>query len=102
MKKIRQFEKKRGSRLITIIHRQEAIAFLNIPLTRYINIEDSEQVLRAIRLTPEKMPIDILLHTPGGLVPMTGRLPMRYASIQQGYCLYPVRHVRRDSPRFGG
>lgn len=74
MKKIRQFEKKRGSRLITIIHRQEAIAFLNIPLTRYINIEDSEQVLRAIRLTPEKMPIDILLHTPGGLVLATEQI----------------------------
>ena len=68
LKMIRQFEKKRGSRLITIIHRQEAISFFNIPLTRYISIEDSEQVLRAIRLTPPDMPIDILLHTPGGLV----------------------------------
>jgi len=68
IKRIRQFEIKRGSRLITIIHRQEAISFFNIPLTRYISIEDSEQVLRAIRLTPPDMPIDILLHTPGGLV----------------------------------
>lgn len=68
LKKIRQLERQRSSRLITIIHRQEAIAFLSIPLTRYINIEDSEQVLRAIRLTPPDMPIDILLHTPGGLV----------------------------------
>jgi len=68
LKMIRQFETQRGSRLITIIHRQEAISFLNIPITRYINIEDSEQVLRAIRLTPPDMPIDILLHTPGGLV----------------------------------
>lgn len=68
LKRIRQFERQRGSRLITIIHRQEAISFLNIPLGRYISIEDSEQVLRAIRLTPPDMPIDILLHTPGGLV----------------------------------
>lgn len=68
IKRIRQFEIKRGSRLITIIHRQEAISFFNIPITRYISIEDSEQVLRAIRLTPPDMPIDILLHTPGGLV----------------------------------
>jgi len=68
LKLIRQFEKERGSRLITIIHRQEAITFLGVPITRYINIEDSEQVLRAIRLTPPDMPIDILLHTPGGLV----------------------------------
>lgn len=65
---IRRFEEKRGGRLITLIHRQEAIVFLGIPLSRYINIEDSEQVLRAIRLTPDDMPIDIVLHTPGGLV----------------------------------
>jgi ClpP class serine protease len=68
IKLIRQFEKKRGSRLITIIHRQESINLFGIPLSRYINIEDSEQVLRAIRLTPPDMPLDILLHTPGGLV----------------------------------
>lgn len=65
---IRSFERKRGSRLITLIHRQEALSFLGIPLTRYINIEDSEQLLRAIRLTPEDMPLDLVLHTPGGLV----------------------------------
>ena len=65
---IRQLEKKRGSRLITLIHRQEIISLLGIPLSRYIDIEDSEEVLRAIRLTPPDMPIDIILHTPGGLV----------------------------------
>lgn len=64
----RSIEQKRGSRLITIIHRQESFSFLGIPISRYINIEDSEQVLRAIRLTPAEMPIDIVLHTPGGLV----------------------------------
>lgn len=65
---IRVIEERRGSRLITMIHRQEAISFLGVPISRYINIEDSEQVLRAIRMTPDDMPIDILLHTPGGLV----------------------------------
>jgi ClpP class serine protease len=34
----------------------------------YIGIEDSEAVLRAIRLTPDEQPIDVILHTPGGLV----------------------------------
>jgi len=65
---MRQFEKKRNSRLITLIHRQEAISLLGIPVSRYIDIEDSEQVLRAIRLTPDHMPLDLILHTPGGLV----------------------------------
>lgn len=68
IKLIRQIEEKRKSRVITMIHRQESLSILGIPLTRYINIEDSEQVLRAIRMTPKDMPIDILLHTPGGLV----------------------------------
>ncbi|MHB8184024.1 MAG: SDH family Clp fold serine proteinase [Candidatus Desulforudaceae bacterium] len=68
IKLIRQIEKKRGSRVITLIHRQELISLFGIPLTRYINIEDSEQVLRAIRLTPPELPLDIVLHTPGGLV----------------------------------
>lgn len=63
-----EIEKKRGSRLITMIHRQEGVSLLGIQISRYIDIEDSEQVLRAIRMTPDDMPIDIVLHTPGGLV----------------------------------
>ena len=65
---IRNLEKQRGSRVITMIHREEMMSFLGIPLRRYIDIEDSEQVLRAIRLTPNEMPLDLILHTPGGLV----------------------------------
>jgi len=68
LKLIRTIEERRKSRLITMIHRQEAISILGLPISRYINIEDSEQVLRAIYLTPADMPIDIVLHTPGGLV----------------------------------
>ncbi len=64
----RQLEKKRGSRVIALIHRQELISFFGIPLTSYITVDDSEQVLRAVRLTPRDMPIDLVLHTPGGLV----------------------------------
>ncbi|MEJ5338039.1 MAG: SDH family Clp fold serine proteinase [Aquificaceae bacterium] len=64
---MRQLEEKRGSRVITLIHRQESLGFFGIPIFRYINIEDSEQVLRAIRMTPPEMPIDLIVHTPGGL-----------------------------------
>lgn len=58
---------KRGSNVITIIHRQETLALFGIPLAQYIDIDDSEEVLRAIRLTPPDTPIDIIIHTPGGL-----------------------------------
>jgi Periplasmic serine proteases (ClpP class) len=59
--------KRRGSLVITLIHRQEVISLLGLPLARYIDIDDSEEVLRAIRSAPKDVPIDIILHTPGGL-----------------------------------
>ena len=67
-RKMAELERKRKSRVITLIHRQEAVSFLGIPISRFINIDDSEQVLRAIRLTDKNVPIDLILHTPGGLV----------------------------------
>jgi ClpP class serine protease len=66
--KLRALEKRNGSRAITMIHRREGFAFLGIPFGGYIDIDDSEAVIRAIEMTAEKMPIDMVLHTPGGLV----------------------------------
>lgn len=71
---LRNFEQQRRSRLILLIHRQESISLLGIPLSRYISIEDSEQILRAIRFTPPDTPIDLILHTPGGLVLATEQI----------------------------
>lgn len=71
---IQALERSRGSRVILLIHRQESISLLGIPLSRFISIEDSEQVLRAIRLTPPDTPIDLILHTPGGLVLATEQI----------------------------
>lgn len=65
---MKSIESRRKSRVISMIHRQETMSFLGIPIARYIDIEDSEAVLRAIRMTPADMPLDIVLHTPGGLV----------------------------------
>ena len=58
----------RGSTVVTLIHRQETMSFLGFPIVRYINIDDSEGVLSAIRATASGTPIDIILHTPGGMV----------------------------------
>lgn len=65
---MRKIEESRGSRVIALIHRQESLSLLGIPIARYIDIQDSEELLRAIKLTDNKIPIDIILHTPGGLV----------------------------------
>jgi len=68
MRLIHTLEEKRGTRVIALIHRQESMSFLGFPMARYIDIQDSEDVLRAIKLTDPMLPIDIILHTPGGLV----------------------------------
>ena len=65
---LRKLEQEHGSRVITLIHRQESMSFLGLLTRRFISVEDSEEVLRAIRMTPSDVPIDLILHTPGGLV----------------------------------
>ncbi|KRT34691.1 SDH family Clp fold serine proteinase [Acetomicrobium hydrogeniformans] len=65
---IKKIEHKRRSRVITLIHRQESIGFLGMFARNFISIEDSEEVLRAIKLTPKDMPIDLIIHTPGGVL----------------------------------
>ena len=65
---MKKLGEKRGSNVITLIHRQESIGLFGIPFYKFISIEDSEQVLRAIRMTPKDQPIDLIIHTPGGLV----------------------------------
>jgi ClpP class serine protease len=59
---------RRNVTVITLIHRQETLSLLGVPLMRHIDIDDAESVLRAIRETPAGRGIEIILHTPGGLV----------------------------------
>ena len=67
-RKIAEIEKKRGSRVILLVHRQETMSLLGFPLMRFIDVNDSEEVLRAVQITGDDVPLDIILHTPGGLV----------------------------------
>jgi ClpP class serine protease len=60
--------RERDATVITLIHRQESMNLLGFPVIRYIDMDDSEGVLRAIHDTPQGRPIEIILHTPGGLV----------------------------------
>ena len=67
-RKIAQIEGRRNSRVILLIHRQETMRLLGFPVARYIDINDSEEILRAIQMTDADVPLDMILHTPGGLV----------------------------------
>ncbi len=66
--KFSKVQKKRKSRIIAIVHRQEPMGLLGIPMLRYIDLNDAEDVLEAIRNTPPNKPLEFILHTPGGLV----------------------------------
>lgn len=81
---MREIEKKRGSRVIALIHRQEVMSLLGFPLMRYIDIQDSEEVLRAIRMTDKTVPLDLIIHTPGGLV-------LAAEQIAHALCKHPAK-----------
>ena len=61
-------EKAHGSRVITMIHRQEKRSLFGFNVSRHIDLEDAQTIIAAIKETPPDRPIDLVLHTPGGLV----------------------------------
>jgi ClpP class serine protease len=65
---IRAVEKEHGTRVITMIHRQERRSFFGFAVSRHIDLEDAQTVIAAIKETPNDTPIDLIIHTPGGLV----------------------------------
>jgi ClpP class serine protease len=65
---IRAIEKLYGLRVITMIHRQEKRSLFGFSVARHIDLEDAQTIIGAIKDTPEDMPIDFVIHTPGGLV----------------------------------
>ncbi|MBY0563195.1 MAG: hypothetical protein K2P58_03325 [Hyphomonadaceae bacterium] len=96
---ISAIERQRGSRLILLVHRQETVSFLGIPVLRYIDLDDAEAVARAIELTNPATPIDVVLHNPG-------RPPDRFGAGCAGTeappgqshgVRSPLRNVRRNA-----
>ena len=90
-REIARLQKRRGSRVILMIHRQETMSFLGFPILRYIDVHDSEQVLHAIQMTDPEVPIDVVLHTPGGLVLAAEQIAMAL-QMQKGKVTIFVPH----------
>ena len=65
---IRAIEQSHKSRVITMIHRQERRSLFGMNVARHIDLEDAQTIIAAIKETPRDQPIDLILHTPGGLV----------------------------------
>ncbi|GAV32136.1 periplasmic serine proteases [Coriobacteriaceae bacterium EMTCatB1] len=84
LRAIARLERERGSRVIVLIHRQETMSLLGFPIFRYIDIDDSEAILRAIKLTDDDIPIDVIVHTPGGLV-------LAAEQVARALCRHPAK-----------
>lgn len=65
---IRRLEKAHNTRVITMIHRQEKRSLFGFSVARYIDMEDAQSIIAAIKETPDDVPIDLIIHTPGGIV----------------------------------
>ena len=65
---ISKIEKAHGTRVITMIHRQEKRSLFGFSVSRHIDMEDAQSIIAAIKETPDERPIDLIIHTPGGLV----------------------------------
>jgi ClpP class serine protease len=63
VRKISQLERDRKSRLILLVQRQETMRLLGFPIARHIDINDSEDVLRAIQMTDADVPLELVLLT---------------------------------------
>lgn len=64
---IRKLEKETDHRIISIIQQPGPSTLLSLLSGRHIGIRESQKILKAIRETPSDKPIDLVLHTPGGL-----------------------------------
>jgi ClpP class serine protease len=95
--KISQIEDERKPRMILLVHPQETMRFLGFPIARYIDIDDSEEVMRAIQMTDADVPIDLVLHTPGDLVLAALRQGCARAQGQGHRLRLTLRHVGRHA-----
>jgi ClpP class serine protease len=57
-RRLEAISKERNATVITLSHCQETMSSFGLPLVRYIDLDDSESVLRTIRDTPEGHPIE--------------------------------------------
>lgn len=65
---IRGIETRRRSRVITMIYRPEKRSLFGFNMSNMIGLEDAQSIISAIKAAPRDILIDLLLHTPGGLL----------------------------------
>ncbi len=100
-RQIAAIESERGSRVITMIHRQDTRSLFSVPVSRMIDLEDAQQIIPVIQTTPADTPIDLILHTPGGMVLAAMQIARRSTLNFLGYRLRASSssNTRSQSPR---
>ena len=101
---LRALERRRHSRVITLIHRREGFAFLGIPFGGFIDIDDSQALIRGVELTGPPCP-----HRPRPAHPRwpgprrrADRLRPRPARGPSHRLRPALRDERRNADRAGG
>ena len=64
---LRAFGRRRGSLPLALVHRQDQIAVLGLPVLRYVTCPLGDELGRAIARAPRSAPIDLIVHLPGGV-----------------------------------
>src|SRR4029078_5509869 len=91
--------RERQGTVITLIHRQESMSLLGFPIVRYIDIDRAESVLRAINETPAGRSIEIVLHTPGGMVIAARQIATALADHDGHVTEGRAQHAQRGGPQ---
>jgi hypothetical protein len=104
LRRIAKPERQRSSRVIVLVHCQETMRLLGVPLLRYLDVNDSEEILRAIQLTDDDLPLDVVLHTPGGLVLAAAQIATALRAYKSKVTVFvpPLRDVWRHLDHAGG
>jgi hypothetical protein len=64
---LRAFGRRRGSLPLALVHRQEQVAVLGLPVLRYVTCPLGDELGRAIARAPRSVPVDLIVHLPGGV-----------------------------------
>ncbi len=64
----RRLGKRRGTYVVTLIHRMETLALVGVPVIRFMSLTRADEVARALAAAPPGTPIDLIVHMPDGVV----------------------------------
>jgi ClpP class serine protease len=65
---IRGLERSRGSKVVVLIHKEQKSRLFGMTRPAMIDLGSADRLLDELRKAPVDKPVDVILHTPGGIV----------------------------------